>query len=129
MMNTGRCEAHVNPDLLRSAFENIVRNAIRYTAPGTAVEVRLECDHRDTGDAAVIRVSDRGRGVPAAELTNIFRSFYRIADARDRQSGGVGLGLAIADRVARAHGGRVYAENRPGGGLEVVLEVSHSIKS
>jgi two-component system, OmpR family, sensor histidine kinase CpxA len=103
--------------------ENVIRNAIRYTAPGTAVDVCLECGHRDNGDVAVIRVSDRGPGVPATELSNIFRPFYRIADARDRESGGVGLGLAIAERVARAHGGSVRAENRSGGGLEVVLNV------
>lgn len=59
--------------------------------------------------------------MPPTELANIFRPFYRVANARDRQSGGVGLGLAIADRVARAHGGSVHAENRAAGGLEVIL--------
>jgi signal transduction histidine kinase len=115
------CEIEAHADLLRSAAENVIRNAIRYTATGTAVEIRLECCHRDNGDAAIIRVSDRGPGVPAGELSSIFRPFYRVADARDRQSGGVGLGLAIAERVARVHGGSVHAENRAGGGLEVVL--------
>jgi signal transduction histidine kinase len=117
------CDVQANPDLIRSAAENIIRNAIRYTAPCTAVDVRLECRHGDTGDLATIRVSDRGPGVPATELANIFRPFYRVADARDRESGGVGLGLAIAERVARAHGGSVHAENRADGGLEVVLNV------
>jgi signal transduction histidine kinase len=119
----GECEIEANPDLLRSAAENVIRNAVRYTAPGTAVEVRLERRHDDTGDAVIIRVSDRGPGVPAGELTRIFRPFYRVADARDRESGGVGLGLAIAERVARVHGGSIQAGNRPGGGLEVKLEV------
>lgn len=123
LVGTDSCDAQANPELLRSAVENVIRNAIRYTAPGTAVDVRLECGHRDNGDVAVIRVSDRGPGVPATELSNIFCPFYRIADARDRESGGVGLGLAIAERVARAHGGSVHAENRDGGGLEVVLNV------
>ena len=72
------------------------------------------------------RVADRGPGVPSSELTNIFRPFYRVTDARDRQSGGVGLGLAIAERVARAHGGSVRAENRAGGGLEVVLRLKNA---
>jgi two-component system sensor histidine kinase CpxA len=63
--------------------------------------------------------------VPSDELSNIFRPFYRIADARDRQSGGVGLGLAVAERVARVHGGSIRADNRPGGGLEVELTLKH----
>jgi len=123
LASAGSCDVLANSDLLRSAVENIVRNAVRYTAPGTAVDVRLDCSRRDDGGAAVVTVSDRGPGVPAAELGNIFRPFYRVADARDRESGGVGLGLAIAERVARAHGGGVAAENRTGGGLEVVLRL------
>jgi two-component system, OmpR family, sensor histidine kinase CpxA len=125
LVSDGGCEIQANPDLLRSAAENVIRNAVRYTAAGTAVEVRLECHQGDTGDAAIIRVSDRGPGVPAAELPNIFRPFYRVADARDRQSGGVGLGLAIAERVTRVHGGSIRADNRKGGGLEVVLTLRH----
>jgi two-component system, OmpR family, sensor histidine kinase CpxA len=115
------CAVDANPDLLRSAVENVIRNGIRYTARGTTVDVRLECLHDHEGDLAVIRVTDRGPGVPSSELSNIFRPFYRVADARDRESGGVGLGLAIAERVARVHNGSVRAENRAGGGLEVVL--------
>jgi two-component system, OmpR family, sensor histidine kinase CpxA len=125
LVSDGDCHIEANPDLLRSAVENITRNAVRYTAPGTAVEVHLECRHHDNTAGAIIRVSDRGPGVPAAELSNIFRPFYRVADARDRESGGVGLGLAIAERVARVHGGSIHAENRVDGGLEVVLSVKH----
>jgi two-component system, OmpR family, sensor histidine kinase CpxA len=121
----GHCDVDANPDLLRSAVENVIRNAIRYTARGTAVEVRLECHPGGAGDVARIRVLDRGPGVPSSELANIFRPFYRVADARDRQSGGVGLGLAIAERVARVHGGSIHAENRIGGGLEVVFALKH----
>jgi two-component system, OmpR family, sensor histidine kinase CpxA len=119
----GECHIDANPELLRSATENIVRNAIRYTATGTSVEVHLESRDGDSGKEAIIRVSDRGSGVPNRELANIFRPFYRVADARDRDSGGVGLGLAIADRVARIHGGTVRAINRAGGGLEVVMTI------
>jgi two-component system, OmpR family, sensor histidine kinase CpxA len=123
------CECHcsidANPDLLRSAVENVIRNAVRYTARGTAVEVCLQCRQGSEGDLAVIRVADRGPGVPASELANIFRPFYRVTAARDRQSGGVGLGLAIAERVTRVHGGSIQAENRTGGGLEVVLTLKH----
>jgi two-component system sensor histidine kinase CpxA len=105
LVSDGDCEIQANPELLRSAAENVIRNAVRYTASGNAVEVSMECQHGDGGDRAIIRVSDRGPGVPAAELSNIFRPFCRVADSRDRQSGGVGLGLAIAARVTRVHGG------------------------
>ena len=117
----GPCEVKTSPDLLRSAVENVVRNAVRYTAPGTAVDVHVERQEGSDGAFAVIRVSDHGPGVPSAELPNIFRPFYRVADARDRQSGGVGLGLAIAERVVRVHGGSIRAENRVGGGLEIIF--------
>jgi two-component system sensor histidine kinase CpxA len=120
----GSCQLQASPDLLRSAVENVIRNAIRYTAAGTSIEVQLSCRKDVDGGEAVIRVSDRGPGVPSTELANIFRPFYRIDEARDRESGGVGLGLAIADRVARLHGGSVHADNRIGGGLEVVLTLN-----
>jgi len=123
LSTTGDCHANVNPDLLRSAIENVIRNSIRYTAPNTVIEVRLEQHLTSTGEMATICVSDNGPGVPASELANIFRPFYRVDDARDRLSGGVGLGLAIADRVARLHGGSIQAMNRARGGLVVELNV------
>jgi two-component system, OmpR family, sensor histidine kinase CpxA len=110
-----------NGDLLRSAIEDVIRNAVRYTAPGTAVEVQLR--RADAGSAScILTVRDHGPGVPDSELANIFRPFYRVASARDRQSGGAGLGLAIADRIARLHGGSVCAVNTPGG-LEIVFNL------
>jgi two-component system, OmpR family, sensor histidine kinase CpxA len=117
----GECHLEADPDLMRSAVEEVIRNAIRYTAPGTAVEVHLECRGSQNGNRLAIRIADRGPGVSAEELSSIFRPFYRVAGARDRESGGVGLGLAIAERVARARGGSVHAENRADGGLQVVL--------
>jgi len=112
-----------SPTLLHSAIENVVRNGTRYTREGTAVEVRLE--HTDTAvqPEAIIRVADSGPGVPEESLGKIFRPFYRIDDARGRQTGGVGLGLAITDRVVRLHGGTVHAENRPEGGLVVEIRL------
>jgi len=106
-------------DLLRSALENVVRNALRHTPEDTAVEVSLRQD-----DAwAVITVRDCGLGVPDAELSEIFRPFYRAGGGRDRGSGGAGLGLAITERAVQLHGGTVHARNAPGSGLIVEIRL------
>lgn len=110
-----------NEQLLRSAIENVVRNAASYTAEGTAVEVSLRCQNDNENAHAVISVLDQGSGVPQAALANIFHPFYRVADARDRQSGGSGLGLSITQRAVQIHGGSVTAANAPGGGLSVEI--------
>jgi len=109
-----------NPGLLRSAIENVVRNAIRYTAENTDVQVTLG---RIGDNEAVITVADRGPGVPESVLDKLFEPFYRIDDARGRQTGGVGLGLAIVERAVRFHGGSVKASNRPEGGLVVEIHL------
>ena len=110
--------------LLHSAIENVVRNAIRYTREGTAVEIHLEKTENSVGGAeAVVRVTDCGSGVPADALEKLFQPFYRLDDARGRQTGGVGLGLAITERAVRFHGGRVAAVNRAEGGLMVEIHL------
>jgi len=97
-----------------------VRNAVRYTPEGTAVEVALRKQNGGSDNFAVISVRDRGNGVPEDALERIFRPFYRTEDARDRQSGGgTGLGLAITERAVRMHGGSVEAFSEgPGKGSE-----------
>jgi two-component system sensor histidine kinase CpxA len=114
-----------DPDLLRSAVENVVRNATRYSAEGTTVEVRLERQQAANGNGAeiVVRVLDSGPGVPDEALQEIFKPFYRLDDARNRQTGGAGLGLSIADRAIRLHGGQLRASNRKEGGLEVEIRI------
>jgi len=117
--------------LLRRAIENVVRNAVQYTAEGTEVEVKLECGVNAHGEEvenqgrdkriAVITVRDHGAGVPEQALAEIFRPFYRVDDARDREAGGVGLGLAIAERAVRLHSGSVAAANVATGGLVVTI--------
>jgi two-component system sensor histidine kinase CpxA len=109
--------------LLHSAIENVVRNATRYTEEGSAVEVRLEEGFGAKGREAVVRVTDSGPGVPEEALTKLFLPFYRIDDARGRTTGGVGLGLAIAERAVLLHGGSVRATNRPQGGLMVEIRI------
>lgn len=116
------CTVNGNPALLHSAIENVVRNAARYTAEGTAVEVSLE-RAAEFPPAAIVRVTDSGPGVPSDALEKIFLPFYRIDDARGRQTGGVGLGLAITERSLELHGGTVRALNRPEGGLIVEMRI------
>ena len=110
-----------NAELLHSAIENVIRNAIRYTGAGNSVEVQVES--MATGEPALVRilVRDYGQGVPESELVNIFQPFYRVADDRNRESGGTGLGLAIADRVVRIHGGTIKAQNAAPHGLQVEM--------
>jgi len=112
-----------NRELLRSAIENIVRNAVRYTAEGSMVELSLFSSMVGGRSMATLRVRDHGPGIPEAELENVFRPFYRLTAARDRGSGGVGLGLAISDRAARLYGGDVKAANAPDGGLVVEFRI------
>jgi two-component system sensor histidine kinase CpxA len=112
-----------SPSLLHSAVENVVRNAMRHTPEGTEVEIRLARESRSGKDEAVVRVTDRGPGVPQESLDKLFRPFYRLDDARGRQTGGVGLGLAITERAVRLHGGTVRAANRPEGGLMVEIRL------
>jgi signal transduction histidine kinase len=148
---TARCEIVGTEHLLRRAIENVIRNAVQYTAEGTEVEVKLKCldktgleeaDSRisNTKDKAqsskftasrfvrdsdrglaVITVRDHGPGVPEDAIIEIFRPFYRVDDARDREAGGVGLGLAIAERAVRLHGGSVEAANVATGGLVITI--------
>lgn len=104
-------------ELLRRALENIIRNAVRYTEEGTAVQVSLVSSSTETK----ILIRDHGPGVPDDALAHLFRPFYRVADDRDRATGGIGLGLSIAERAISLHGGSVSATNASEGGLLVTI--------
>ena len=104
--------------LIHRAIENLIRNGLRYTPAGTAVTLVA---HGDQAGWITVKVMDHGPGVPEAMLEQIFQPFFRVADDRDRQSGGAGIGLAITARAVALHGGSVTAKNRPEGGLEVEL--------
>ena len=125
-------------ELLRPAIENVVRNAVQYTAEKSEVEIEIKTDAAGSADRhtrqtveglnlsegfANITVRDHGAGVPENALAEIFRPFYRVDDARDRQSGGTGLGLAITDRAVRLHGGTVTAMNASDGGLIITINL------
>lgn len=112
----GEAEAVGHVELLQRAFENVIRNAVKYTAEGTRVDVTAAV----ADGVFTLRVADRGPGVPAADLEAIFEPFYRSSNGQ--AAGGFGLGLAIARRAMAAHGGTIRAVNRAGGGL--VVEVT-----
>jgi signal transduction histidine kinase len=116
----GRVNSEVSGDreLLRRAFENVLRNAIRYSPEQAMIEVGLAEEER----AVIIEVRDFGPGVPEHALTQIFEPFFRVGEARDSGSGGVGLGLSIAKRAVGLHHGTIVAENA-GPGLRVRISV------
>ncbi len=105
-------------ELLRRAVENVLRNAIRYAPEGTIIDVKLE----SADGKAVVSVRDYGPGVPEEMLPTIFQPFVRVDGSRDSQTGGMGLGLAIAHRAVSAHYGMLNAENA-GPGLRVRMEI------
>jgi signal transduction histidine kinase len=108
-----------NVALLRRAVENVVRNAIKFSDPGSVVDVGTAPGAG--GRVAVISVRDTGTGVPESEVANIFDPFFRSSTHTRKE--GTGLGLAIAKRVIESHGGSISASNVPGGGLLVNIEL------
>jgi two-component system sensor histidine kinase CpxA len=122
---TDTCEQRIlgDAELLRSAVENIVRNAVRHTREGSTVEIGMRGEAQGESARAWIQVRDHGPGVPEPALPYIFEPFYRVGDGRERGTGGVGLGLTIAHRTIRLHGGTLRAANASGGGLVVELSL------
>lgn len=104
-----------NPNLLISALENVIRNAIKYG--NNVIEVTFTPQQQQL----LITIDDNGEGVPNDELDDIFRPFYRVSTARDRSSGGTGLGLAITESALRQHSGNIKATSSPLGGLRISM--------
>lgn len=109
--------AAVDAGLLASAVDNVLRNALRHAPDGSVIELALS----RVGGQIEIRVRDQGPGVAQEQLERLFEPFYRASSARERSSGGHGVGLAIVAGVLRAHGGHAEARNHPEGGLELRL--------
>jgi two-component system sensor histidine kinase CpxA len=118
---SGQCFVWANAELLHSAIENVMRNAVRYSEGDSPIEVCLRSQEFAPSNFVRLAIRDHGSGVPESELLNIFQPFYRVAEDRDRLSGGTGLGLAIAERVVRIHGGTIHARNAAPHGLEVEI--------
>ncbi|GGE81237.1 ATP-binding protein [Shewanella carassii] len=110
-------ELPIYPKPLSRAIENLLRNAIRYC------QTRVSIQAEQTDKCVDITIADDGPGIAPEELEAIFKPFYRPHSARDRESGGWGLGLAIAHAAVQAHGGNILASNRPQGGLEVIIRL------
>ncbi len=127
-------------NMLEGVFDNVLRNALHHTrtmalrnamalvrnpTPPTRRDSRIDIylEAAQNQDGYQVRICDAGPGVPADQLEDIFRPFYRTDQARDRESGGYGLGLAIAQRSVALHGGQISAANRPSGGLCVTVQL------
>jgi signal transduction histidine kinase len=108
-----------DPVLLRRALDNLLDNAAKYSDVGTPVTLAIE----PNGSSLAFEIVDRGIGMSPTELDRAFTPFWRADSSRARKTGGVGLGLALARRIARAHGGDVTLASRPGQGTTARLEV------
>ncbi len=104
------------PDSLRRALRNLIENAVRY---GTRAKVALERER----DFVRVVVEDEGPGIPPGMIERAFEPFFRLEGSRSRETGGIGLGLAIVRTIARSHGGDLYLANRPEGGLRATLQL------
>ncbi len=109
----------VDAPQVEGALVNLIENAVKYSDPGSPVEVSA----LDKGDSVELIVRDRGIGIPPADRDRIFERFYRVDRARSRATGGTGLGLAIVRNVARNHGGDVHVESREGEGSTFVIQL------
>ncbi len=111
---TERLTLKLRPSLMRRAVRNLIENAVKY---GGQAEVRVE----RSAHAAIVVVADNGPGIPADRLDAVFDPFTRLESSRNRDTGGIGLGLALARAIAREAGGDITLANRPGGGLDARL--------
>jgi len=114
----------VDPNRMTQVLLNLTVNTIRYTPEGGSVTVNVqeEPSHGGSGSALTIAIADTGVGIAPEQLGHIFNRFYRTDEARARNSGGMGLGLAIAKELTLAHAGTLEAESRPGVGTTFVLK-------
>ena len=117
------CDDHlapkIKPSLLEQAVVNLVDNAVKYSGPGTTVNIRAVKENNEIA----LSIQDQGRGIESEHLERIFERFYRVDKARSRQEGGTGLGLAIVKHIAKAHQGRIDVESSPGQGSTFTIHL------
>jgi len=117
LKNMAACSMHSDRLWLGRALDNVLRNAVRHTNSGTEVEIDMRC----SSEQVTISVEDHGPGVPDDALEHLFEPFFRAEDSRARNSGGYGLGLAIARQVVELHRGEISASHAADGGLLVSI--------
>ena len=114
------CQINGNPILLKSAIENVIRNAIRYTEENTSVDITMQSSDNNQ---VIIQINDHGPGIEEDMINKIFEPFVRTSSARDRQTGGYGLGLTIAKRAIDLHNGKITAQNNTQSGMSVLIQL------
>jgi two-component system sensor histidine kinase CpxA len=120
---TKPCYLFADSQLLASAMQNILTNAIKYSPENTMINVSLQ----QSIEQLEITIKDAGMGIPEHALPELFKPFYRVSDARERTTGGTGLGLAIAQQAVMAHQGTIKAENNHSGGLTITINLPLNI--
>ncbi|MCK4296174.1 MAG: GHKL domain-containing protein, partial [Candidatus Marinimicrobia bacterium] len=109
--------ANINALLIEQAVVNIIDNAIKYSEPGSSIQV----DAFQSEEEVIISITDHGCGIEQKHLPHLFERFYRIDKARSRKLGGTGLGLAIVKHIVLAHNGRVDVESEVGKGSKFII--------
>jgi signal transduction histidine kinase len=111
-------KAEVDPELIKTVFENVINNAIKYSQPDSD-PIQVSCKRQESD--AVVRITDKGIGIPEAELSHIFEPFYRVDKSRSKDTGGYGLGLSLCKTIMEAHDGKIEVQSRPEKGTTVSL--------
>ena len=111
-----RLRMRLRPSLMRRAVRNLIENAVKY---GVSAEVRVE----ERARSVAIVVADQGPGIPEDRMGDVFDAFTRLETSRNRETGGIGLGLALARAIIREAGGEIRLVNRVGGGLDAIIEL------
>ncbi|WP_380787600.1 ATP-binding protein [Sphingomonas sp. R86521] len=111
-----RLPMRLRPSLIRRAVRNLIENAVKY---GASAEVRVEAGAK----TVAIVVADQGPGIPEDRIGDVFDAFTRLESSRNRETGGIGLGLALARAIVREAGGEIRLVNRAGGGLDAIIEL------
>jgi signal transduction histidine kinase len=111
-------EAEVDPEQIKTVFENVLGNAVKYSQPDSEP---IQVSYRRRKPYAVIRITDCGIGIPQEELSHIFEPFYRVDKSRTKETGGYGLGLSLCKTIMEAHDGKIVVQSEPEEGTTVAL--------